>query len=289
MGWLRKHPRLYAIGGGLMLAGGALATAASIWSLFSSDPLIPVLIQVLPTSQKWLVILGFAALTIGGLIILIKIFRQTRQVNPIQIPESIPMITQGLSSDEATYLLEHKGELATGMAWYGAKNEILENLCIKGIIEQTKRRQAAGPHVYDQIYFVLSDSGKQVVTQMERWPQNVSLIVTLNAWGIGIAGHRGYPGKQSDEIWWLRLEVSVDSAGRPIDRIDLVIDDNKPIHAHNWTRQVESHFNLHFDISEWRDKGTHQIELVAYCGDKVFRTVRKPVDFDMEPFGRHIF
>ncbi len=133
------------------------------------------------------------------------------------------------------------------------------------------------------------DKLKTELDSKTRQLENVSLIITLNAWGIGITGHRGYPSKQTDETWWLRLETSVDSAGRPIDRMDLVIDDNKPIPAHNWTRQVESHFNLHFDISEWRYKGTHQIELVAYCGDTVSRTVKKPVDFDMEPFGRRTF
>jgi len=90
-------------------------------------------------------------------------------------------------------------------------------------------------------------------------------VITLVAWGIGISGFRGYP-KEPDKAWWLNLEVSANLGGKPIDKLDLVIEEERPIHAHNWTRRVEAHFNPYFDITEWRHKGIHQVELIAYTG-----------------------
>lgn len=82
MEWPKRHPRLYAIGGVLVIIGSGLVTIAGVWSLFSPEPLIPfILTKLIPTLPLWsryLAILFFGLLTAFGVILLVAIFRQTK-------------------------------------------------------------------------------------------------------------------------------------------------------------------------------------------------------------------
>jgi len=119
-------------------------------------------------------------------------------------------------------------------------------------------------------------------------PEQAS-VLSLTAWGIGIAGYRDYPDKPA-EAWLLRLWVVV-SPSRPIATLDLFVGSEPiPIPAIDWTRKTEIAFTVHFDVSKWRYRSDIQVELVANkeSGD-TYTSGRKTIDFDMEPFGQHTF
>ena len=105
MGWLKKHPRLYAIGGVLVVIAGGLAAVEGIWSLFSTEPLIPFIVTRVgftsPLWIRWVVTVVFICLTVFGVMILITIFRQTKspksltlsreeQPEPLELIDSFP-------------------------------------------------------------------------------------------------------------------------------------------------------------------------------------------------------
>ncbi len=79
MEWLKKHPRLYAIGGGLMVIGGGLATIEGIWSLFNNEPLFGYIAIKIPLWPRILLLLIFIAIAILGIVLIIKIFQRTRK------------------------------------------------------------------------------------------------------------------------------------------------------------------------------------------------------------------
>ncbi len=112
-----------------------------------------------------------------------------------------------------------------------------------------------------------------------------SLVLTPHAWAIGLSGMTGYPA-EPENIDWLLLEVFVNPVDKPIDALDLVIDD-KTIPANQWLDKIVNVFNVHFNVTEWRWKGKNQVELFAYVGDKKYRSGRITIDFNVEPFGSH--
>ncbi len=77
-------------------------------------------------------------------------------------------VAKELSADETKHLMEFKGRLATGIAWYGASEPLMEQLCIKEIVQLTQRRQVSGPRSYDQSYWILTDLGKRVIVYLEK-------------------------------------------------------------------------------------------------------------------------
>lgn len=114
------------------------------------------------------------------------------------------------------------------------------------------------------------------------------LVLTVTAWGIGIAGQRGYPDNLADPDL-LRLEVAVYPASRPPTTLDILVGrDPIPIPAVDWSGKVAATFTVHFGVSEWRHKGEQQVELVAKEGGGTHSAGRIPIDFNMEVFGRHV-
>ena len=112
-----------------------------------------------------------------------------------------------------------------------------------------------------------------------------SLVLTPHAWAIGLSGMTGYP-TEPENAWWLLLEVSTNAIDKPIDTLDLIID-GKTIPANHWPGKIVTASNVYFNVTEWRYKGKNQVELIAHVGDKMHRSGRIAIDFNVEPWGSH--
>ena len=112
-----------------------------------------------------------------------------------------------------------------------------------------------------------------------------SLILTPHAYAIGLSGMTGYPNEPVNAAWLL-LEVSVNAIGKPIDTLDLIID-GQTTPANHWPSKNVTAFNAYFNVTEWRWKGKNQVELMAHVGDKMHRSGRIHIDFNVEPWGSH--
>ena len=111
------------------------------------------------------------------------------------------------------------------------------------------------------------------------------LVLTPHTYAIGLSGMTGYPDKP-DNADWLCLEVAVNPINKPIDTLDLLID-SKTIHANHWLGKNVAAFNVYFNVTEWRWKGKNQVELIAHVGNKMYRSGRISIDFNVEVWGSH--
>ena len=111
------------------------------------------------------------------------------------------------------------------------------------------------------------------------------LVLTPRTYEIGFSGYSEYP-KKPDNADWLCLDVAVNPIDKPIDALDLLIDDKK-IPANHWPGKNVAAFYAYFNITEWKREGNHQVELIAYVGDKRHRSGRKTIDFSVEVFTIH--
>ena len=84
------------------------------------------------------------------------------------VVSNVAKLIRELDSEEVKFLLEFKGRLSTGIAWYGASEPVLEQLCIKRIVQLTQRREGSGRRTYDQSYWTLTDTGKKVIQRLEK-------------------------------------------------------------------------------------------------------------------------
>jgi len=113
-----------------------------------------------------------------------------------------------------------------------------------------------------------------------------SLVLTPHTYAIGLSGMTGYPNKPENAAWLL-LEVFVNAIDKPIDTLDLIID-GKTIPANHWPGKNVTAFNVYFNVTEWQWKGKNQVELIAHIGDKMQRSGRITIDFNVEVFGTHL-
>jgi hypothetical protein len=79
-GWSKRHPKLSAIGGVIMLIGGGLATIQGIWNLFSNQSLFPYIAANVSLWPKVLLSVIFSAIAIFGIVLVIIIFRRTSKL-----------------------------------------------------------------------------------------------------------------------------------------------------------------------------------------------------------------
>lgn len=112
-----------------------------------------------------------------------------------------------------------------------------------------------------------------------------SLVLTPHTYAIGLSDMTGYP-KEPENAAWLLLEVAVNAIGNAIDTLDLIID-GKTIPADHWSGKIVTAFNVYFNVTEWQYKGKNQVELIAHVGDKMYRSGRITIDFNVEPWGSH--
>jgi hypothetical protein len=110
------------------------------------------------------------------------------------------------------------------------------------------------------------------------------LVLTPHAYAIGLSGMTGYP-KEPENAAWLCLEVAVSPTNRAIDTLDLIID-GQTIPVNHWPGKNVTAFNAYFNVTEWRGKGKNQVELIAHAGEKMSRSGRIDVGFNIEPSGR---
>ena len=110
-----------------------------------------------------------------------------------------------------------------------------------------------------------------------------SLVLTPHTYAIGLSGMTGYPD-EPDNADWLCLEVAVNPINKPIDTLDLLID-SKTIHANHWLGKNVAAFNVYFNVTEWRWRGKNQVELIANVGNKMHRSGRINIDFNVEVWG----
>ena len=113
-----------------------------------------------------------------------------------------------------------------------------------------------------------------------------SLVLTMSEYAIGIEGYRGYPDNPAGADI-LCLWVVMSPASR-LDTLDLLVSSSPPIPAIDWSGKIEAAFHVYY-VSAWRYKGKVQVELVGKAGSNTHSSGRKPIDFNMEPFGRHTF
>ena len=112
-----------------------------------------------------------------------------------------------------------------------------------------------------------------------------SLVLTPHTYSLGYSSMTGFPDKP-DNTLWLCLEVAVNPINKPIDTLDLLID-NETIHANRWPGKNVAAFNVYFNVTEWQWKGEKQVELIAKVGNNTYSAGRIPIDFDVEAFGDH--
>ena len=113
--------------------------------------------------------------------------------------------------------------------------------------------------------------------------QKKSLIPTIDfhTYEFGLSGYKRYP-KEPNEVWWLKLEISIDHINRSIDTLDLVIEgESIPV---NLPCKFSHIFHGYFNVSKWRDTSKHQVELRAKVGNEPISSGRKLIDFNMEIF-----
>ena len=91
----------------------------------------------------------------------------------------------------------------------------------------------------------------------------------------------GFPDKPLNALW-LCLGVSVNTVKKPIDTLDLIIDNNPPISANYWHGKNVAAFHVYFNVTEWQMKGERQVELIA---NKKQTWGRIPINFSREPSG----
>lgn len=102
--WLENHPRLSAVVAMTMLVAGGLATIQANWNLFSNEPLFPYLAQTVPLWPRIVLMVVFACLIMFGIILLVKVFRQTakeKATNAIHL-EPVKAPTQSLAFEDYT-------------------------------------------------------------------------------------------------------------------------------------------------------------------------------------------
>jgi len=112
-----------------------------------------------------------------------------------------------------------------------------------------------------------------------------ALILTPLTYAIGLSSMTDYP-KEPENAYWLCLEVFVSPIEKPIDTLDIIIDD-KTIPANQWHGKIVTATRVYFNVTEWQRKGNRQVELVAYVDKRPHSSGRFPVDFNVEPFGKH--
>ena len=114
-----------------------------------------------------------------------------------------------------------------------------------------------------------------------------SLIITPHTWAIGLSGMTGFP-KEPENADWLWFGVNVNPINRPIDKLDLLIGNEQPVPADHCPRGIVASLNVYFNVTKWRWMGKHQAELIAYIGGKQYSSGRIEIDFNVEPFGKHL-
>jgi len=124
-----------------------------------------------------------------------------------------------------------------------------------------------------------------LVIGMRKKESQKLLVLTPHTYAIGLSGMTGYPN-EPENAEWLLLEVFVNPIDKPINTLDVVID-GKTIPANHWPGKIVTAFNVYFNVTEWRWKGKNQVELIAYVGDKMYRSGRMTIDFNVEPWGSH--
>lgn len=112
-----------------------------------------------------------------------------------------------------------------------------------------------------------------------------ALVLTPHTYAIGLSDMTGYPD-EPDNADWLCLEVAVNPINKPIDTLDLIIDE-KTIPANHCPGKIVTAFSVYFNVTEWRWKGENQVELIAHVGGKTHSSGRITIDFDVELGGSH--
>jgi hypothetical protein len=101
---------------------------------------------------------------------------RAKRASPIEaadVDSNVAALIRELDLDAIKFLLEFKGKLATGIAWYGAREPVLEQLCIQQVVQLTQRREVSGHRTYDQGYWVLTKTGKKVLRYLEAMPRQM--------------------------------------------------------------------------------------------------------------------
>ena len=114
-----------------------------------------------------------------------------------------------------------------------------------------------------------------------------SLVLTPRAYAFGVSSMTDYPD-EPDNADWLYFNVAVNPISKPIDTLDLLID-GEPIPVDNWTREIVAGFDAYFNVTRWRWKGEHQVELIAKVGGKEHSSGRRNIDFSKMDYGKYRF
>ena len=161
----------------------------------------------------------------------------------------------------------------------------IEEPIIPFLIKKLGGADMSSNEILKALPFVLIGIGLLLLFLIWREGNHMQLVLTPNKYAIGTSSMKGYP-KEPSNAHWLHLEVIVKPISKPIDTLDLLID-SETIHANHWHGKNVAAFNVYFNITEWRWKGSRQVELIANVGNKIYSSGRIEIDFDVEPYGSH--
>ncbi len=227
---------------------------------------------------------------------------QTEKGNIKQVVEEL--LNVGIYSDvpvNITRILYHdRDKLAGGLLDREVSvqdKRVLVQLSLRNIVKLEQRQRVVVRGPYDEGYWVLTELGNDVILYLEGNKQILDevgvqsdeqvLVITLQAYAIGLSGMTGYPKKPRNKRW-LCLEGIVYPGDSFIETLDLLLD-GQTIHANDWPGKSVAALRVQFDVSGWERAGQKQIELVARVRGIPHRLGREHVDFDVEPFGHHPF
>lgn len=114
-----------------------------------------------------------------------------------------------------------------------------------------------------------------------------SLVLTPRVYAFGVSSMTDYPD-EPDNADWLYFDVAVNPISKPIDTLDLLID-GEPIPVDNWTREIVAGFHAYFNVTRWRWKGEHRVELIAKVGGKEHSSGRRNIDFSKMDYRKYRF
>jgi len=113
-----------------------------------------------------------------------------------------------------------------------------------------------------------------------------SLILTPRVYAFGVSSMTDFPD-EPDNADWLYFDVAVNIIKKPIDTLDLQIETEPRIPVDNWKRGIVAGLHAYFNVTRWRWKGEHQVELIAKVEGKEYSSGRMKIDFSKMDFGKY--
>lgn len=211
--WLKKHPRLSAIGGVAMLIAGGLATIQGIWNLFSNEPLFPYIAKTIPLWPRIILLIIFCGITVFGIVLVIRIFQRTGKTIHNKVENEIQPIIVARDTDNMVTGPTPAGHMAKPSVMVKANRSKLIELNDKILIEVSLLLHATLPAKFNSVRLeVLGRFLHESTDRFQGW--EIGSTSGGNAWFLK---PNGAAGKPKARIWvnaaeqeWVSDEFTVD-------------------------------------------------------------------------------